>query len=242
MVLLSNHNESSNRKAGNPESVKQRRALVPALLRAVHGVNEIVTSLMMTFLGLSLANLMIKLVLWDPATTVPQTRTLAVDDRLPRLFGTTVSSGLVLGLAAVVLVHLVATRTAYGDRLQVLGLNPRAAAHAGLGVRRLTVGAFVVSAALAGLAGAVEVLGVAGTVRADWNPAYGLLVVPAVLLARLDGVRAIVGVVFLAALQIGGESAARRTGVATDFILVTVALLLVALATVARPTTPGPRP
>ena len=67
-------------------------SLLPALLRAYQGVNEIITTLMMTFLGVSLANVLVKLAFLDPATTVPQTRTLPVDDRLPRLFGTTVSA------------------------------------------------------------------------------------------------------------------------------------------------------
>ena len=147
-------------------------SLVPALLRA-YGVNEIITTLMMSFLGTSLANVLVKLVFRDPATTVPQTRTLPVEDRLPRLFDTTITSGLLLGLVAVVAVHLMMTRTAFGLKLQIVGANPRAAIHAGLDVPRLTVAAFALSAGLVGLAGAVEILGVQGNVRADWNPAYG---------------------------------------------------------------------
>lgn len=205
-------------------------ALLPALLRAYQGVNEIITTLMMTFLGTSLANALIKLALLDPATTVPQTRTLPVDDRLPRLLGTTVGSGLLIGLAVLVVTHLVLTRTAFGLRLQVLGINVRAARHIGLHVPRLIVAALLLSGALAGLAGAVDVLGVHGNVRADWNPAYGLLVVPLVLLARLNGLAAILFVFLFAVLSIGGESAARRLGVPHFVNLVIVAVLLVASA------------
>src|SRR4051794_3524027 len=113
-------------------------SLLPALLKARHGVNEIVTTLMMSFLGLSLANALVKLVFLDPGTTVPQTRTLSVADRLPPLSGTTVSGGVLIGLAAIAAVHLVMTRTSFGLRLRVVGANPRAAAHAGLGVPLLT--------------------------------------------------------------------------------------------------------
>ena len=60
----------------------------------------------------------------------------------------------------------------------------------------LTVAVFAISAGLAGLAGAVEILGVHGNVRADWNPAYGLAVVPLVFLARFNGFASI-GFVFL---------------------------------------------
>lgn len=207
-------------------------SLVPALLKARYGVNEIVTTLMMSFMGVSLSNVLIKLALSDPATTVPQTRSLPVEDRLPRLFGSTVHSGLLLAALILVLIHLMMTRTAFGLRLQVLGANRAAAIHAGERVERLTVLAFVVSAGLIGLAGAVEVLGVWGTVRADWNPAYGLLVVPLVFLARLNGYAVIGFTLFFSALMVGGESAAHRVGVPQSYVLVLVSLLLVFLALV----------
>ncbi len=207
-------------------------SLVPAFLKARYGVNEIITTLMMSFLGTSLANVLIKLPFADPSTTVPQTRTLPVEDRLPRLFGTTIHSGVLIALAAVVIVHLVMTRTAFGLRLQVVGANPRAAVHAGLRMAALTFATFALSAALVGLGGAVEILGIWGTVRADWNPAYSMLVVPLVFLARFNGIAVIGFALFFAMLMIGGESASRRLGVPNFFVLVLVALLLVFLAVV----------
>ena len=207
-------------------------SVIPALLKARYGVNEIITSLMMSFLGTSLANVLIKLPFADPATTVPQTRTLPVDDRLPRLFGTAVHSGILVALAAVVLVHLMMTRTAFGLKLQVVGANPRAAMHAGLDVAKLTIATFAISAGLIGLGGAVEILGVWGTVRADWNPAFGMLVVPLVFLARFNGIAVIGFTFFFAMLMIGAESASRRVGIPQHYVLVLVALVLLFLALV----------
>ncbi|CAN5231415.1 ABC transporter permease [soil metagenome] len=207
-------------------------SLLPAVLRAYQGVNEIITTLMMTFLGTSFANVLVKLLFLDPSTTVPQTRTLPVDDRLPRLFGTTVNAGLIIGLVAIVGVQIMMTRTALGLKFRTVGANPAAAAHAGLPVPWLTVIVFALSAGLIGLAGSVEVLGVQGNVRADWNPAYGLAVIPLVFLARLNGYSSIIFVLFFSVLTIGGESAARRVGVPTFFTLVLIALILIILATV----------
>ena len=184
----------------------------------------------MTFLGTSLANVLVKLVFRDPGTTVPQTRTLPVEDRLPRLLDTTVTSGLLFGLAAIIIVHLVMTRTAFGLKLRIVGANPRAAIHAGLAVPGLTIAVFAISAGLAGLAGAVDIIGVQGNVRADWNPAYGLAVIPAVFLARMNGFAAIGFVFLLSVLSIGGESAARRLGVPNHFTLVLVSIVLIVLA------------
>lgn len=205
-------------------------SVLPAWLRAFRGVNEVVSSLMMSFLGLSLANVLIKFAFQDRGTTVPQTETLAVADRLPQLPGSGVSSGLLLGLAVVLLVHWMMTQTAVGLRLRVVGINARAATHAGLSVPWLTVAVFTLSAGLAGLAGAVDVLGVYGNVRADWNPAYGLMVVPLVFLARFNGFAAILFVFLFSVLSVGGESAARRLGVPNFVTLMIVAILLLALA------------
>ena len=205
-------------------------SLLPALLRAYQGVNEIITTLMMTFLGISFANVLVKLVFLDPATTVPQTRTLAVENRLPRLFDTTITSGVIMGIVAVVAVHLMMTRTSFGLKLRVVGANPRAALHAGLNVPTLTISVFALSAGLAGLAGAVDILGVYGNVRADWNPAYGMAVIPVVFLSRMNGFAAIAFVFLFSVLSIGGESAARRLGVPQDFTLVFVAITLIVLA------------
>ena len=204
-------------------------SFLPALLRAYQGVNEIITTLMMTFLGVSLANVLVKLMFLDPETTVPQTRTIPVQDRLPRLLDTTISSGLIWGLFAVILVHFVMTRTAFGLKLRTVGANSHAASHMGLPVPLLTALVFGISAAFAGLAGAAEILGVNGNVRADWNPAYGLMVIPLTFLARFHGFGSIILIFFYSAILIGSESAARRLGVPQDFKLVLVAALLVFL-------------
>jgi len=207
-------------------------SVVPAFLKTRYGLNEIITTLMMTFLGISFANVLVKLPFDDPDNTVPQTMTLPVADRLGRLFDTTIHSGIIISLIAVLAVHFVMTRTAFGLKLQIVGANPRAAKHAGLNVGRLTFATFAISAGLAGLGGAVEILGVWGTMRADWNPAYGLMVIPLVFLARFNGVAVIGFTLLFAILMIGGESASRRMGVPNFYVLVLVALLLIFLALV----------
>ena len=63
--------------------------------------------------------MLIKLPFDDPTTTVPQTATLATDDRLPRLFGSTINVGVVVGLAVILFIHWLMTRTAFG--LQACG-------------------------------------------------------------------------------------------------------------------------
>jgi simple sugar transport system permease protein len=116
--------------------------------------------------------------------------------------------------------------------LRVLGANPRAALHAGLNPVRLTVIAFAISGGLIGLSGAVEILGVQGSFRADFNPAYGLLVIPLVFLARLNAIGSLVLVIAFSVIQIGGESAAREAEITSDVLFVLVGLMLLFMAVI----------
>jgi simple sugar transport system permease protein len=200
--------------------------IVPALLKAYSQVNEIITTLMMSFIGLSLANILIKGPFQDPTSTIPQTSVLPLSGMLPSIPGTRVHVGIIVALVCILVVHYLLTRTSIGLRLQVLGANPRAAVHAGVGVKRMILTAFLVSGALIGLAAAVEILGIWGYVRSDTNFAYGDAVIPFVFLARLNALAVVPFVAFYAVLAIGGEYATQQANLPTDFLLVIVALIL----------------
>lgn len=200
--------------------------VVPAYLKARYGLNEIITSLMMTFVGVNFGNLLIKGPFRSTTTNVPQTDVIPFKELLPRIPGTRIHIGLILALIAVFAVHYVMTRTAFGLRLRVLGANPRAAAHVGLSIPRLTMIGFMLSGAFMGLAAAVEVLGVWGYVRADWNPGFGLPLFALVFLARLNALACIPLVGFYAVISMGGHFAARQAGLPDDFMLMIVGLIL----------------
>jgi simple sugar transport system permease protein len=201
-------------------------ALVPALLKARYGTNEIITTLMMTFIGINLANILIKGPFQDFSTNVPQTSVLDFKAMLPPIPGTRIHVGLLVALFAILVVWFVMSRTSFGLRLQVLGGNTRAARHIGVSVARLTIVSFLVSGALIGLAAAADILGVWGYVRADWNPAFGLQVVPLVFLARLNALACVPFVAFYAILSIGGNLATREAQLPNDFVYVIVGTIL----------------
>lgn len=200
--------------------------VVPALLKAYYGVNEIITTLMMTFIGISLANILVKGPFQDFSVNVPQTKVLPLDGMLPNVPHTRIHIGILVALAMVLVVHYVLTRTSFGLRLQVLGASSRTAVHVGVGVKRMIVIAFLVSGALVGMAAAAEILGIEGYVRADWNPAFGDAVIPFVFLARLNALAVVPFVAFYSFLSIGGDYATQQAGLPTDFLLVIVGLIL----------------
>lgn len=200
--------------------------LIPALLKAFYETNEIITTLMMSFIGVGLANILVKGPFQDPTVNIPQTRAVALNRMLPSIPGTRTHVGVLVALAAALAAYYVLSRTSFGLRLHVLGANPRAAAHVGINVRRLIINAFLVSGALVGASAAVDILGVWGYVRANWNPAYGDTVIPFVFLARLNPIAVIPFIAFFAVLSTGGDIAASNINLPTDFLLVLVALIL----------------
>jgi ABC-type uncharacterized transport system permease subunit len=200
--------------------------IVPALLKARFQTNEIITTLMMSFIGVGVANILVKGPFQDTTVNIPQTRVIPINHMLPSIPGTRIHVGVLVALAAAFLAHFVLTRTSFGLRLSVLGANPRAAAHVGINVRRLIVTAFLVSGALVGLAAAADILGVWGYMRANWNPGYGDTVIPFVFLARLNVLAVIPFIAFFAVLSTGGDLAAANANLSTDFLLVLVALIL----------------
>ena len=212
--------------------------IVPALLKARYELNEIITTLMMSFIGINLAQILVKGTFQDPSTTTPQTRAFDFDALLPSIPGTEsmarrwpgIHLGLLTALAAAVVVWFLMSRTSLGVRLGVLGASVRSARHMGLDVPRLIVVAFLLSGMFVGFAAATEILGVKGYVRADWNPAFGLWVVPLVFLARLNAIGVIPYVVLLSLASIGGDYAAQNAGLTPRFTLLLVGLTLLFMA------------
>ena len=200
--------------------------IVPAALKARYGTNEIITTLMMSFIGVDLASYLIKVPFQDPAVSIPQTRVLDLEKMLPAIPGTRIHVGLLVAIGAVVVIHFLLTRTSWGLRLQILGANPRAARHVGINLPRLIITGFLLSGFLVGLAAAVDFLGLWGYIRGNQNPAYGDTVIPFVFLARLNALAVVPFIAFFSVLSVGGDLAATNANLSTDFLLVLVGLIL----------------
>jgi general nucleoside transport system permease protein len=199
--------------------------LIPAVLKARYGTNEIITTLMMSFIGIDLASILIKGPFHDSTTPLPQTAVLT--KMLPSIPGTRIHVGLLVAFAAVLVVHYVLTRTSWGLRLQIMGANPRAARHFGIDLPRLIVVAFLVSGFMVGLAAAADILGLQGYIRTGWNPAYGDTIIPFVFLARLNALAVVPFIAFFSVVSTGGDIAAADANLSTNFLLVLVGLILI---------------
>ena len=205
-------------------------AVAPAALRIRFGLNEIITTLMMNYVAFNVVSWLAKGPFRDPERNAPQTTPIPLGQRLPDIPGTSVHVGLVLGLAAVLAVSLVLRTTVLGTMLDVLGRSPRAAAHAGFPTGRLIATALLTSGGLAGLAGAVEVLGVQGLFNANAAPGYGFTAFALVYLARLRAWAIVPFALLLSGLLVGGPAMSRRAEVPSELVEVLEGLLLVCFA------------
>ena len=199
---------------------------LPALLKAKYGTNEIITSLMMSFIAISLANILVKGPFGDTNVSVPQTRVLDLNLMLPYIPGTRVHVGVLIALALVLIFHFVLMKSSFGLKVDILGASPKAATHSGINAKKMIVIVFLLSSGMIALAGALDMLGLWGYMRTNWNPAYGDKILPFVFLARLNPIGSIPLVAFYAILATGGTIAAQQAGLSVDFLLIVVALIL----------------
>lgn len=201
---------------------------IAAVLRARFGVLEVISTIMLNFIALYSVSYVVRGPLQEPTHAYPQTATIAAAVRLPHLPGAgRLHVGILIALAVAVVAGWTVRHTAAGFRLLAVGENPCAAASAGLiDVSRVTTSAFLVSGGLAGLAGAVEVLGVTYALYENISPGYGYTAIAVALLAGLDPWRVVGSALLIGALEAGGSAMQRDAGVPVTLVAMIEALFI----------------
>lgn len=205
--------------------------LGPALLKTRLGVDEVVTTLLLNFIVLLFVSAMLDGPMKDPsALGWPQSVALQDALQLDRLIERSrVHTGLVAALVLALALWALLRTTTTGLELRAVGANARAAAFAGLPVGWVTVKVALLSGALAGLAGAVEVAGRAGYVTLDMSPGYGYSGIVVAMLAALHPLGVVAAAVFVAGMLVGADSMSRAVDVPTYIADVIVAASLIAM-------------
>ena len=205
--------------------------LLPLALRLRFGVDEVVTTLLLNFVAILFVSMMIEGPLKDPlAFGWPQSVPVPPEAELPKLVERSrLHIGLLLGIALAVIVYLVQTRTLFGLQSKAAGLNARAARFAGVPLGLTLVKVACLSGGLAGLAGAVEVLGVKGYVTTDLSPGYGYTGILVAMLAALHPIGVVASALFAAAMFVGADGMGRVLGIPSYIAEVTVALALLTM-------------
>jgi simple sugar transport system permease protein len=209
--------------------------LGPALLKTRLGVDEVVTTLLLNFIVLLLVSAMLDGPMKDPtAMGWPQSVALNAELELSKLVeGTRVHTGLIWATALAVVLWAAFKYTTIGFSIRAVGANARAAAFAGVPVTGTVVLVAMLSGALAGLAGAIEVAGRTSYVTLDMSPGYGYSGIVIAMLAGLHPIGVLAASVFVAGVMVGADSMSRAIGVPTYIadVIVATSLLSVLVAT-----------
>jgi len=199
-------------------------------LRQYRGVNETISSLLLTYVAVALFNHFVEGPLRDPSSlNKPSTASIGGANMLGNLPGLDVHWGLAFGIVFCLAMHALVRSTTYGFSLRIVGGNPRAARLAGLPVGTLVLTACLLGGAAAGLAGAVEVAAVHGTANASLIAGYGYAGIVVAFIARQNPIAIVPVAVLVGGLSASGGMLQRRLDLpdATVLVLQGIAFMLI---------------
>lgn len=184
-------------------------AAIPALLRTRFNANEILVSLMLTYVATLLLDWLVR-GLWKSPTSFgfPVSADFSESYLMPVLVsGTRLHLGSVLAVVLAIALAVMMARTIRGYSVRVVGTAPRAGAFAGFSENRTIWFVLLLSGGMAGLAGAIEVSATIGKLQPEISAGYGFTAIIVAFLGRLNPAGALLGALLLAVSYIGGENA-----------------------------------
>lgn len=206
-------------------------ALVPTLMRLRLGIGEVITTILMNFVGIYMAAWMVHGPLQEERGVFPQTDRIVEAARLPTLIpGSRLHIGFALGLVIAAALAFIMSRTRFGFHVRAVGAAPDAAAVAGrIDTRRVLMITFLASGAIAGLAGAVEVSGLTYALYENLSDGWGYTAIAVALLAGLRPGGVVITAIFFGALRAGAGAMQRDAGIPAAWVDVIEALVILAV-------------
>ena len=204
---------------------------IPALLRACFGVTEVISTLLLNFVGVTLVSYMVTGPLQEPSRVYPQSSAIGLAARLPHLgAGSRLHLGFLIAVVLVTLLSLLLNRTSYGFRIRAVGAGPRAALIIGrMPVTAIGASALIWSGALAGIGGGVEISGVSYALYQNLSPGYGFTAIAVALLGRLRPGLVLVSAVLFGALEAGAAAMQRDAAVPAVAVQVVEAVVILVM-------------
>ncbi len=211
-------------------------ASVPAAMKTRMGVGEVITTLLMNFVALFLAQFLVHGPLRESRGVFNQTDAIPAAAQLPTLIpGFRLHLGFLIGILIAVALWLYLARTPGGFRIRAVGASPRAAEVSGrFRTTPVIWRAFLVSGAIAGLAGWIQVSGITHRMYEGLSPGWGYTAIAVALLARLHPLAAVLTAIVFGALSAGGGAMQREAGVPDVWVRGIEALVILAVLTVDR--------
>ncbi len=206
---------------------------IVGFLKAKTGAHEVIVTIMLNYIAA-------RFILWilgepaflRPGRIDPLAPPVKETSRLPLLFGENyrVNVGLIVALLVAALVYFILNRTTLGFRFRAVGANATAARTAGISVGATTIAAMILAGALAGVGGAVHVLGNQYELTTDIAGSFGFDAITVALLGRGSPIGVVLASILFAALRVGGVTMQANVQVPVEIVLVIQALVVLFIA------------
>jgi ABC-type uncharacterized transport system permease subunit len=205
---------------------------IAGYLRYARGVNETISSLLLTYIGIAIMNFFVEGVLRDATNpNKPSTKPLGDAYMVGKIPGTDVHWGFAVGVVFAIALYILMTRTTFGFAARVTGGNFRAALAQGLPVGRLIVSCAMIAGGCAGLAGFFEVAAIQGRANASLAAGYGFTGILVSFLARHNPLVIVPVAILFGGLVASGGLIQRRMDLPDATVLVLQGLIFVVLLT-----------
>jgi simple sugar transport system permease protein len=204
-------------------------AAIPALGRGFLGANEVVSTLMLNFVAIQLLSYLVNHPLREERGIFPQTDRLPPEVLLtPGLGEFRLHAGIALAAVLAILVSIGMARLRVAYRLRIVGADPSVAGYLGVSRRRYMIGGMLLGGSLAGVGGAIQLLGVQGRVIEGFSPGFGFDGVVAAFLAGGNPAGTAIAAIALGALRAGGTNMQHETQLPESAVIALEAILIIA--------------
>ena len=176
------------------------------LLHLQRGVNLIICTLMLNYIGILLVQYAARSPLRDADGFLPETARFVAAAQMPRILGSRLHLGVVLALVLVGLIYGLLWRTPLGFRLRAVGANLTVARSVGMATGRNLLTALLISGSLAGLAGVIEVSYTYTRLKSNISDGYGFTGILVALLGQLSPLGSLIAAVLFSALVVGAQA------------------------------------
>ena len=203
------------------------------LLKAKTGAHEVIVTIMLNYVaGYFILWILKTKTFLRPFRIDPIAPEVGVNARLPLIAGANqrLHAGIFIALAAAVLVWWLLSKSTLGFKFRAVGANSAAAKTAGISVPFVMTTTMLICGGLAGLGGAVHVLGSEHALNADIAGSFGFDAITVALLGRAQPFGTVLAAILFGALRTGGRTMQSNTGTPLDIVLVTQALIVLFIA------------
>jgi len=198
---------------------------IPGILKITRGLNEMIVSIMLNYVAVLFMGYLYSGPLRDG--NLPQTEAVSDTLKLDRIFGSNVHSGFVIAIVLAVIVYYFLFYTSKGFKLRAVGLNDTASMYNGFSVKKFILMSFIVSGAIAGIGGSVELHGVQYRLMSGFGTGYGFDGVAIALIGQLNPIGTVLVAYLFAVLRTGANTMQVGTGMPTAVIDIIQALVII---------------